>query len=228
MEILLVIAGIALIGAIAYFSYLQEKKRREEMGQLADSLGWSFSPEKHGPRSLERFDMFDKGHSRAAYNTMRGEFEANGLPCTAQAGDYRYKVTSGSGKNRRTTTYNLSYLAFRLPFPATPDLLIRREGLMDKISGAIGFDDIDFESEEFSRKFFVKSRDRRFAYDLIHPRMMEKLLDCNPPRIDLIDGYVCLSNGTRRWSPSEFNSELRFARQFLELWPEHLAADLRS
>ena len=62
------------------------------------------------------------------------------------------------------------------PFRNVPDLLIRPEGFFDKVAGAFGFDDIDFESEEFSRAFFVKSSDKRFAYDVLHPRMLELLM----------------------------------------------------
>jgi hypothetical protein len=53
----------------------------------------------------------------------------------------------------------------------TPSLLIRREDIGDKLIGGLGFDDIDFESEEFSRDFWVKSDNRRHAYGVIHPRM---------------------------------------------------------
>ena len=39
-----------------------------------------------------------------------------------------------------------------------------------------GFDDIDFESDEFSREFCVKAADRRWAFDVIHQATMEFLL----------------------------------------------------
>ena len=53
---------------------------------------------------------------------------------------------------------------------------IRAEHWGDKLVQAIGFDDIDFESAEFSRKFFVKSPDKRWAYDVIHQETMDYLL----------------------------------------------------
>ena len=57
-----------------------------------------------------------------------------------------------------------------------PQLFLRTEGLFDKIAGFVGFDDIDFESEEFSKRYFCKSEDRQFAYAVIHPQMMEWML----------------------------------------------------
>ena len=86
--------------------------------------------------------------------------EIDGRPYPVKMGDFNYKVTRSTGKGSNTTTYRLSYLILHLPFALTPDLLIRREGVFDKIAGAIGFDDIDFESAEFSRRFYVKSSDR--------------------------------------------------------------------
>jgi hypothetical protein len=100
--------------------------------------------------------------------------------------------------------------------------------LFDKIAGAFGFDDIDFESEAFSRRFHVKSSDRRFAYDVIHPRMMEFLMNVKAPLIDVEHGRCCLSNGRARWRPDDFKSSLRFLSEFVDLWPDHLTAQLES
>ena len=143
-------------------------------------------------------------------------------------GDFTYKVTTHSGKSSSTRTYRFSYLIVHLPFGRVPDLLIRREGLFDKLAGAFGFDDIDFESAEFSRRFFVKSTDKRFAYDVIHPRMMEFLLAGEPPAIDIEYGRCCLSNGRRRWEPHEFKGRVDWIRRFFDHWPDHLTANLES
>src|SRR5204862_1433100 len=106
----------------------------------------------------------------------------------ATAGDFTYKETSGSGKDERTTTYEFSYLLIRLPYGNVPDLLIRPEGFFDKLAAMIGFSDINFESAEFSRRFLVKSSDKKFAYDVIDPRMMDFLLATRPFPIDLHQG----------------------------------------
>ena len=113
----------------------------------------------------------------------------------------------------------------RAEWPA-PTLLVRPEGLFDKLKGAIGFDDIDFESEEFSRKFYVQSSDKRFAYDVLHPRMMEFLLKEQPDALDLEGGALCVSDGSRLWEPDDFRARLDFVRRFCELWPRHLLVDL--
>ncbi len=227
---ILVFAAVAILvvgGAIA--SFRMDRKRREALAALAADLGWSFDPAKDSTHDTlyARFEVFRRGHSRAAYNTLRGTLTIDGRPYPAQMGDFTYKVTTGSGKNRSTTTYRFSYLILRLPFAPTPSLLIRPENILDKLAGAVGFDDIDFESAEFSRRFFVKSSNKRFAYDVVHPRMMEFLLSlARPTAIDIEHGSCCLTDGARRWDVGQFRWHLGFAAQFFDHWPDHLTAEL--
>lgn len=223
--ILAVIVG-AVIAAV--YGHRLEQQRREALSALAASLGWRFDPSKDTRHDDEyaHFEIFRRGHSRAAYNTLTGSVEIDGRAYAAKMGDFTYKVTSSSGKTTTTTTYNFSYAILHLPFRGVPDLLIRREGIFDRIAGAIGFDDIDFESEEFSRRFCVKSSDKRFAYDVVHPRMMEFLLASDDRAIDIKRGRCCVADGSKRWEPERFRAELEWLRRFFDLWPDHLTRQL--
>lgn len=221
------VAFALLLAALLFFTWKAEQARRQALGELAGRLGFAFAPDAddtHDDR-YDQFSIFRRGSSRVAQNTMSGEVELFGTPCTVRCGDFRYKVTSGSGKNRRTTTYRFSYLIVHPPWD-TPPLLIRPENVLDKLAGAFGFDDIDFESDEFSRRFYVKSADKRFAYDVLHPRMMEFLLAEKPPMLEIAGGALCLSDGSRRWDPPRFEQELEFVRRFCAQWPRHLVKDL--
>ncbi len=234
MEIFLIIVGVlvvlAAIIAGAMYAAKKERERREALAALAAKLGWSFSPASDS--SIEslfpQFQAFRQGHSRSGYNTMRGALAIDGRTFSAVAGDYTYKVTTSNGKTTTTTTYNFSYLVLAAPFPNLPDLSVRRENFMDKIAGALGFDDIDFESAEFSRKFHVKSADRKFAFAVIHPLMIEFLLASDPPPIDLRAGKVCFRGNNTRWSAEQFGKHLEFASKFFDLWPDYLQEDLQS
>lgn len=230
IEVIMVIGVIALAGVAAYFAHLQAKKRREALLALARELGWGFDPSKDYSHDDEfaNFEIFRKGRSRAAYNTLSGQLDVGGRSCDARMGDFRYKVTHGSGKNRRTHTYRFSYLIVTLPYWGVPALLIRPEGVFDKIASAIGFDDIDFESEEFSRRFYVKSSDRRFAYDVIHARMMRFLLDTCKHTVDIEHGRCCISDGRSKWSPEQFRARAQWVHAFLERWPDHLTRVLEE
>ena len=72
----------------------------------------------------------------------------------------------------------------------------------------------------------MKSPDKRFAYDVIHPRMMEFLLGGSPAAVDIEQGRCCLSDGRAKWTIPEFEARLGWITKFFELWPEHLMARL--
>jgi hypothetical protein len=223
-QIVLILVVVVVGGAALYLSSLMERRRREALEAAAHGLGLSFDP---GPdRTLHRafrHSIFSKGRSRRGSNTMAGMMKLAGRSIGVRMGDYRY--TTGSGKNRHT--HRISYAAFRLPWVNTPDLLIRREHLGDKLVGGLGFDDIDFESEEFSRSFWVKSGDKRYAYDVIHPRMMEFLLKGPTPQVEIVGDICLILEGRTRWDPDTFEGAPGWFGAFLELWPDHLTERLQ-
>jgi len=224
LQVILIIAAVAVVGFLVYLGWLAEKKRREAMAAFAHRIGWHFEPsrDRHHDDQYAHFEIFRRGHSRAAYNTLTGELDLSGRRCVGKMGDFTYKITHHTGKGSSTTTYRFSYIILHLPLIGVPDLLIRREGLWDKLIDAFGFDDIDFESVEFSRRFHVTSADKTFAYDVIHPRMMEFLLAGEPTAVDIERGRCCLSDGRKRWEPQQFEQTLDWIRQFFDLWPEHV------
>lgn len=222
--------GAGVIGFI-YLQWKMEAKRREELATLAMQGGWDFSPNKdHGIGRLCDFDIFNRGEDRCAFNTITGTVQYGDYQCQLDMGDFRYKVVTRSSKGHRSTrTYKFSYLVVRLPFRHTPQVRIRREGILDKIAQAAGLEDIDFESAEFSDKYCVTSPDKRFAYDLLHPRAMEYFLAIEPPDlIEIAAGRICVTDGMSRWKMDAFKRRMNWARNFVALWPEHLARDLQK
>jgi hypothetical protein len=100
-------------------------------------------------------------------------------------------------------------------------LFVRPEGIWDKITEFIGFDDIDFESAEFSRKFYVKAEDKRWAYDVIHPRVMEFLLAA--PRFPIQFGPDCvIAYRGSTFSTLDFESAAGVIGGILDRLPEYL------
>jgi len=225
----LILPVLGIVAAVAYFGWKAEHERKLALEALAGRLGFRFERDEDASHDelYAQFEIFRRGHSRIAKNTMTGALDLFGRPCRVRCGDFRYRVTRSTGKNTTTRTYRFSYVIVHPPWD-TPPLLIRAEGVFDKIAGAFGFDDIDFESIEFSKHFYVQSGDKRFAYDVLHPRMMEFLLGERPPMLDIEGGALCLSDGERRWDPPAFERQLAFVRRFAELWPRHLVKDLES
>jgi hypothetical protein len=160
---------IVVIVSAAIYQFYASNKRLKELGDWAISNNLIFRPEKD--RSFDskypNFTCLQKGDSRYAYNMMTGTLAGREfLGC-----DYHYGT--GSGKSREE--HYISLVIVKSPILLKP-LLIRPENFSDKIAAFAGFDDIDLESAEFSNKFYVKSQDKKWAYDIIHPQMMEFLM----------------------------------------------------
>ncbi len=168
-----IIVLLCVVGAIAWGLYAG-KKRRDAMTLLAEKLGLSFSSERNY-RLAERYGFLDKlaqGSNRYAYNILDGDY--HGHPVTVF--DYHYETHSTDSKGRRQTHHHhFSFFICSLG-KHLPELTIAKEGILSKIAQSLGYDDIDFESHEFSRKFVVRSKDKKFAYDFCNARMMEYLL----------------------------------------------------
>ncbi len=172
MRVVLII--VLVFVALSIVGYFADKKRREALAALAARLGLRFSVDHdHTLASQMAFlDKLARGENRYAFNVMRGSFR--NYPVIA--GDFHYETHSTDSKGRRQTHHH--YISFYLlVMPAHfPELTIGRESWLSKIAQAFGYDDIDFESHEFSRRFCVRSLDRKFAYDVCNARMIEYLL----------------------------------------------------
>lgn len=219
---------IAITLVAVWYNHQKQKKRTQAMLELSQTLQGTFTPGRDSfhDDQYAHFEIFRQGFDRAAFNTITGTLQIDRRHFDCKLGDFRFKRREGSGKHRRTVTYNFSYVIIHLPFLTFPDVLIRREGMFDKLKSAFGYDDIDFESAEFSRKFYVSSNNKKFAYDLCHQRMIEFLLRSDPPTIDIENARVLLADGNHQWTPERFLAKLAFFEQFADQIPDHLLKQL--
>jgi len=231
MEIVIIIVAlVGLLVAGVFYSSKKAKERTLALSSFAASKQFDFEVNRDAtlPGRFSRFGVFNRGFSRYAYNTMRGTTDVSGNQVSLTTGDYSFKEQTGSGKDRKTTTYDLSYVIAELPFTTRVTMTLRNEGFFDKIAGAIGFDDIDFESAEFSKKFFVKCDDKKVAYDMIDPRMIQWLLETEVPTVEIVGDFVLIYGGLSRWKPEQFESRFTFFVDFISRWPGHLVNRLKS
>lgn len=216
---LIIIAFVVLAVAIFALSAWLSAKRRKELQQWATARGLSFDPGRdHGYDSrYSAFDCLRKGDNRFAYNIMEGRFQDRPF-----AGfDYHYETHSRDSKGRRQTHHHrFSAVILGSDVPLNP-LFIRPEGFFDKVTEFFGLDDIDFESAEFSRKFFVKSSDKRWAYDVLHSRAMEFLLS-QPMFTMQFDRDCVIAFRSSTFSPPDFEAAAMVVHGILERFPEYL------
>lgn len=165
------------------------------------------------------------GHKRYAFNVLEGTYRERPVCCF----EYHYETYSSDSKGRRQTHHHyLTAAAIHLPH-GLGYLMVRPENIFDKLAGAVGFNDIDFESVEFSRRFYVKSLDRKFAYDIIHARTMEFLLHrvARGFAFELAGPALLLYNGAR-WRPEQVPDALDWLVEFVELIPDYVWHDAKE
>ena len=214
--VLVVLAAIAIVGWVA------AGRRREALAAFAARSGFSWFDGKD-PLEIEvrygAFSAIARGHSRHASNVFSGSRHGRQIVCF----DYRY--TTGSGKSQCTHCLSGALIGTVYLFP---HLLVRPENFLDKVAEFVGMDDIDFESAEFSRKFFVKAEDRKFAFDLFHARAMEYLLAQPMPYTLEFLGEVMLVTNDRTWDPADFVAAIAHIEGLLDLTPEYLRRELQQ
>jgi hypothetical protein len=213
MPYLIAAVVVALVGLAWYLSSV----RRKKLAAWAASRGLQFDAQ--ADRSFdERYAEFGAlriGHSRQAYNVAMGKQGARSVV----AFDYRY--VTGAGKNRQEHHFSGVLLGSEIPLRP---LRIRSENLFDKVGEFFGLDDIDFESAEFSRSFHVKAADKRWAFDVLHQRTIEFLLQSPRFSIQFGDSLVFLWRG-RRFSPETFDEAIAVGAGILDRMPRYLTRE---
>ena len=154
------------IPAVAIGIWLQVR-RRKQIRVWAAASGWTYVGTDPSLARRWRGEPFGRGSSPHVTDLMVGRW--GGRPATS----FTYTYTTGSGKDESTHTFHVIALAL----PAYLSTLeLTPEGVGTRLARAFGAQDIQFESEDFNRAWRVRASDAKFAHDVLHPRMMERLL----------------------------------------------------
>lgn len=169
----------------------------------------------------ERFGFLKKlakGNNRYAYNILSGKYQNYNV----LAFDYHYEVTTHDKNGSHTTHYRFSSFILQMPM-FFPDLTIRHENFFTKVAEVFGYQDIKFESAEFSKAFNVRCPDKKFAYDVCNSRMIEFLLANRDLSIEIENQVIALLfNSCLSFDKIEFN--LQRVAQIRSLMPDYLFA----
>lgn len=212
--------GIAIVAAGIY-AYLKHQRRQ---ALLAFAQRHAFAYTAHAPPGLlsHGFPLFLKGDGRGAENGIVGKWKDMDF----RAADFWYyeeRSRDAQGRGGGRSYYRFSVAAIEVP-AWLPDLTVSRENIFTAIGDRIGLGDIDFESEEFNRAMRVKARDRKFAFELIDPRMMQWLLTC-----DRRFGFEVHGKGiliySKRLKPSELLPLIGSLQQFRDRIPRLVWTD---
>lgn len=219
MQFVIIVLVVGLFVALAIAGAAAARKRRDELALLATRLGLSYCADEDRGMA-DRFEFLDalaQGSNRYAYNILSGVYQSHEVLMF----DYHYETHSTDSKGRRQTHHHhFSFFILLLP-QSFPELRITREGFFSKIAQAFGYDDIDLESAEFSRAFCVRSKNKKFAYDVCNGQMMEYLLANRDLSIEIEDRALALAFDSCL-SAAEVESNLARLLEIRSRLPEYL------
>ena len=215
---IIIAAVVVVAGLVCVFSHFAARERRQRLAALARALRFTLVPDDeaalaHG--EYDRFDPFDRGTEQTSFNLIVGQ--RNGV--RYELFDYRYET----GSDETKVTHRYGVVVARVPV-RFKRLRLRPEGFLDQVATMAGFDDINFELHEFSRRYHVSCEDREYAYQIIHPLAIEFLMRC-PVLHWQIDGSVIVIHRAGRFEPREMLRVMEAIEGFLGHVPEFVRED---
>ncbi len=210
------VAIFVIGGAFAAFRRQDESQLRVfRIQALAGKLGFEDfnpSPNSEFVMGWSFLDQFSRGENRFVFNLLKGTYQDQKLFVF----DYHYQT--GSGKNQQDHVTTVLMLIEKECFSK---ITIGRENALLRLARTFDSEDIKFESAEFSKTFRVHCADKKFAYDVCNPQMMEFLLANRDLQIEM-QGPVILLAFDPQLSVGLIEFNLQRLAQIRSLLPEYL------
>ncbi|HUA65102.1 MAG TPA: hypothetical protein VME24_04595 [Alphaproteobacteria bacterium] len=189
--------------------------RSLELKFLSERLGFENFDPAPNPQFITAWGFLHcltLGENRYAFNILEGTYHDQKLFVF----DYHFQTGSGKDQDHRY------YTIFMLIVPeAFSKILIRPQDMLGRIEGVFDAENIKFESAEFSKHYQVHCGDRKFAYDVCNPQMMEYLLANTGLSVE-IQGPVISLTFTPQLPVSDIEPNLQRVAQIRALLPQYL------
>jgi hypothetical protein len=206
---LIAIVGLCLALGLVLVPWAVANRRRQDAATAAAAAGLSFSAPDPFDCTRIAFPLFRKGDGRTAENVVWRE----GAELASRAFDFSYYDLHKDDMGREHRTYRHFSCAMVQVDGSWPDLSIGPDGLLEKALDLVGMGSIDLESDEFNRRFALRSPDRRFAVALCDAGMIDFLLGCTNEIAFAIKGRWALL-ASDPVSPALLPALLRLAEDF--------------
>lgn len=231
----------ATIGALVVYyiicaarDALRERRRRRAFQRLAVELSLSYQKRDHtivkhlglvhalhhGRRKVAyAVNVLSRGHASLfyAFNVLSGSYAG----FSVRAFDF-YCDPAGSSNNYigEPEVYAISVFMVEEQRPFPP-VLIYPKGRRMRLEQTVKLGRVELEAAEFAQAFVVRAADRKFAYDICHPRMMEYLLEHRDLSLE-IEGRCVAMSFDRRLKPEDIPGRLQQLVEIRRLFPEYL------
>lgn len=218
---LLVAVGLAFVALWAWDARVHDRHQRA-MARFARRIeGWDFA--YTAPRYRDRFRAFPFGVGRAGRDVDMICGPYNGFTCAS----FTHQYEEGKEDEIKVPrTWQIDVVD--LPYPlATVDIL--PDDLMAKFAKFLGGQDIDFESAAFNARWRVKAGDAKYAHDIVHPRMMERLLYSDAEGMAIrIEGSAVYAWAVERRGPEDLARRLSALTAVARLIPEFVYREFKE
>lgn len=212
---LILIFFILLAGAVyLYFMVLKTRARTRMLLSYARENGYQFEPGMDESPAVRHqgVTLFDRGSDRRGGNLMT--LQKDGL--RYRMFDYRFNEGTSGDSSYKSFSVCLVDTDWRLP-----QLLVRPEGLGDKVAQLLAGEDLQLDSVEFNRRFWVQSKNPGRAMDFLHPKMMQYLLEAPPGTLEVVRGTLVVYPDFEL-DPAGYQLYLAHLKKIVRLIPDNL------
>ncbi|MCH2182020.1 MAG: hypothetical protein MK108_08450 [Mariniblastus sp.] len=204
------IVGLIVFGLVgkvvyAWFQYRRKKRLRE----VADELGLEYIEDgQHSLfQSISDLSLFRSGRSGKSSKMICGDTGELTI------GIFDYSYVSGSGDS--TKSYTQSVIALLSDQIVLPRFNLQPQGILHKLIGALGVQDIDFEEyPEFSRMFFLQGEDEQGIRDFFDAEWIDFLARFQGYCIEGKDGALIFYRPNKQVHPDQIKEYLSQAYDF--------------
>jgi hypothetical protein len=185
----------AFVLLILYLQYRARRQRVRDLAALAGRIGFTFTRDDVDRVVDMPFKLFTAGDGRKVELVMSGTH--NSLPM--RLFDYWYYDEQSDGRGSRSRSYHRFTCALVTLPVASPPLRLTHEDLLTRIESHLGMHDVEFEYDDFNRRFRVKCNDQKFAFALFDGQMMQWLLGADTfDTVEVVGPWVLLAAKRRQ------------------------------
>ena len=177
------VIGVAALVVLAYFVFrlLEQTRHAKRLRAFAEQTGWAYRPEGGELLIGLKGFPFGTGTGRVALDVVQGTYSEVNVSSYTYSFDQQ---VAGEYAGEQVFTVTQALLPTKLP-----RLDLVPEDIGTRVLSQFGLADIDLESAEFNRTWRVLSDDKRYAIDVVDPRMMLALMRNRQPGVAVrIDG----------------------------------------
>lgn len=211
----LALGGGALTGGVL------QHRRWTALASLARARGWALTRRDDAWAGAFEGAPFGRGSRRHADEVLVGT--VGGRDLVAFSYSFRTSSTDAEGRVQQQT-HRFAVAALGLP-AAVPLVELQAAGwaagLLPRLLGRT----VELESEEFNRRYVLRTADPRLAYDLLPARSVQLLLDRPGLRVRLL-GSCAVSWEPGRLDPAELLARLDTMTALLDGVPARVWSDL--